>query len=397
MTNFIQPINPTVSAMADDKLLNFQMAVRDIPGLIRLTFGEPGFAVDDRIKNALHESVDADRSHYAESQGEKHLREAAVSYFNHLYHLNYAGEKNVIVTLGVTEAINVIFQTLLAPGDGLLVPEPAYGPYFASIDLAHAKRLTIDTTPDNFKLTPAAVEAAIANATVPVKAILMNYPNNPTGVTYTREEVQALAEVFEKHQLWVISDEIYSALTYDFEHVSFAEILPEQTVFLNGLSKSHAMTGYRVGFILAPEALIDEMQKVHGALAFAIPTFIQDASFQALSVVTDAPDDMRKIYKERRDRTVPKLLAAGFDVVTPEGAFYLFVKMPADLGSDGDAFALDLAQNGGVAIIPGSGFADNTRDYLRISYAADDIELDAGIERLLARVEQLRLAGMRFD
>ena len=234
------------------------------------------------------------------------------------------------------------------------------------------------------------IEEAVTSATVPVRAILMNYPTNPTGVTYSRDEIMALAEKFKKHKIWVISDEIYSVLTYDQEHVSFAEIIPEQTVYINGLSKSHAMTGYRVGFILGAADVIAEMQKVHGALTFAIPTFIQDAAVVALRDVTDAPFVMRDQYKARRDRILPQLQNLGFDVVSPEGAFYLFAKLPIDLGDDGDAFALKLAHEGKVAVIPGSGFGESAKAYIRISYAASDADLDEGMRRLTAYINELR-------
>ncbi|AFT81553.1 aminotransferase class I/II-fold pyridoxal phosphate-dependent enzyme [Leuconostoc carnosum] len=390
MTSSNQPLNPIITNMAPDKLLNFQQTVRDIPGVLKLTLGEPGFDVDDRIKQAATDAIINNRSHYAESQGELALRLEAVKYFNQTYHLNYQDENNVIVTLGVSEAINVVLNTLLGVDDGLLVPEPTYGPYFSSLRLAHGTKITIDTTKSHFKLTPEMVDQAVAQATVPVRAILMNYPTNPTGVTYSRDEIHALAEVFVKHNIWVISDEIYSVLTYDQEHVSFAEIIPEQTVYINGLSKSHAMTGYRVGFILGSANVIAEMQKVHGTLTFAIPTFIQDAALVALRDVTDTPLTMREVYKARRDRVVPKLQALGFDVVTPQGAFYLFAKLPADLGEDGDAFALKLAQEGKVAVIPGSGFSEAAKAYIRISYAASDADLDEGIHRLSTYIDQLR-------
>lgn len=390
MTSSNQPLNPIITNMAPDKLLNFQQTVRDIPGVLKLTLGEPGFDVDDRIKQAATDAITNNRSHYAEGQGELALRLEAVKYFNQTYHLNYQDENNVIVTLGVSEAINVVLNTLLGVDDGLLVPEPTYGPYFSSLRLAHGTKITIDTTKSHFKLTPEMVDQAVAQATVPVRAILMNYPTNPTGVTYSRDEIHALAEVFVKHNIWVISDEIYSVLTYDQEHVSFAEIIPEQTVYINGLSKSHAMTGYRVGFILGSANVIAEMQKVHGTLTFAIPTFIQDAALVALRDVTDTPLTMREVYKARRDRVVPKLQALGFDVVTPQGAFYLFAKLPADLGEDGDAFALKLAQEGKVAVIPGSGFSEAAKAYIRISYAASDADLDEGIHRLSTYIDQLR-------
>ncbi|WP_220739079.1 aminotransferase class I/II-fold pyridoxal phosphate-dependent enzyme [Leuconostoc miyukkimchii] len=390
MTNFIQPLNPLITEMAPDKLLAFQKTVRDIPDILKLTLGEPGFSVDERIKTAATEALNNNRSHYAESQGERELRVEAVKYFNAKYHLNYRDEDNVIVTLGVSEAINVVLNTLLGKNEGLLMPEPTYGPYFTSLDLAHGTKITIDTTPNRFKLTPQMIDEAVSSATVPVRAILMNYPANPTGVTYSRDEIIELAEMCKKHKLWIISDEIYSLLTYDQEHVSFSEIIPEQTIYINGLSKSHAMTGYRVGFILAAADVIAEMQKVHGALTFAVPTFIQDAALVALRDVNDTPIVMRDAYKARRDRILPQLQNLGFDVVSPEGAFYLFAKLPVDLGEDGDAFALKLAQEGKVAVIPGSGFSDAARAYIRISYAASDADLDEGMRRLVAYVNQLR-------
>lgn len=390
MTNFIQPLNPLITEMAPDKLLAFQKTVRDIPDILKLTLGEPGFSVDERIKTAATEALNNNRSHYAESQGERELRVEAVKYFNAKYHLNYRDEDNVIVTLGVSEAINVVLNTLLGKNEGLLMPEPTYGPYFTSLDLAHGTKITIDTTPNRFKLTPQMIDEAVSSATVPVRAILMNYPANPTGVTYSRDEIIELAEMCKKHKLWIISDEIYSLLTYDQEHVSFSEIIPEQTIYINGLSKSHAMTGYRVGFILAAADVIAEMQKVHGTLTFAVPTFIQDAALVALRDVDDTPIVMRDAYKARRDRILPQLQNLGFDVVSPEGAFYLFAKLPVDLGEDGDAFALKLAQKGKVAVIPGSGFSDAARAYIRISYAASDADLDEGMRRLVAYVNQLR-------
>lgn len=390
MTEFTPLLNSNITAMAPDKLLGFQEKVRDIPDLVRLTLGEPGFDVDERIKKAAINAVEQNRSHYSESQGERVLREAAVTYFNNTYHLNYTDERNVIVTSGVSEAINVVFNTLLNAGDGILIPEPAYGPYFSSIKLARGERITIDTATNNFKLTPQMIIEAVKNATVPVRAILMNYPTNPTGVTYSREELEALITVFKQENLWVISDEIYSVLTYNQEHVSLAELLPEQTIYINGLSKSHAMTGYRIGFILAQADVIQQMQKVHGALVFAVPTVIQDAALVALRDVQDTPLAMRDIYQHRRDFIVAQLEALDFDVVNPEGAFYVFAKLPADLGEDGDAFALKLANEGKVAVIPGSGFSDSAKAYIRISYAASDDVLKEGMARLKKYIDKLR-------
>ncbi|TPF02827.1 aspartate aminotransferase [Weissella paramesenteroides] len=381
---FVQPLNPKVTSLAADGLIGFQKKVRDIPDLLRLTFGEPGFNVDDAIKDAVISSIANDNSHYSDAQGERDLRQAAVKYYASRYNLPFESEDNVIVTVGASEAINVIFMTLLNENEGLIIPEPAYTPYTASLDLAHGKKITINTRPTDFKLTPELVAEAVEQANVPVKAILFNYPSNPTGVTYTREELQALADVFKRYHLWVISDEIYAQLTYDQAHVSLSSLLPEQSILMTGLSKSHAMTGYRIGFIIANQAFIDEAQKVHQALTFALPKFIQDGATVALTTAADVADDMRDVYKKRRDWLVPHLEELGFEVVNPEGAFYIFAKIPDDMGHDSEAFALDLAENGHVAVIPGSAFSEHTPEYIRISYAASDEDLQEAVRRMQA-------------
>jgi aminotransferase len=382
--NFIQPLNPIVTNLAPDGLLDFQLAVRDIPDLVRLTFGEPGFNVADPIKERIVQSVRDNQSHYADSQGERDLRTATVDYYNKKYNLNYAGEDNIIVTIGVSEAINVVFLTLLNDNEGVIVPEPAYPPYFASLDLARGKKISINTRPTDFKLTPEQVDEAMAFAKVPVKAILFNYPSNPTGVTYTEAELRALAEVFKKHKLWVISDEIYAQLTYDQVHVSLATMIPEQTILITGLSKSHAMTGYRIGFILADKAFIDYAQKVHGALTFSLPKILQDGALTAVTEAAEVADEMRDIYKRRRDWLTPHLEEMGFEVVNPEGAFYIFAKIPADMGQSGYDFAVELAQEAHVAIVPGDAFSEYTPEFVRISYAASDEDLAEAVKRMTA-------------
>lgn len=379
---FVQPLNTKVTSLVPDGLTGFQKQVRDIPDLLRLTFGEPGFNVDDNIKNAVIASIANNNSHYADAQGERDLRQAAAAYYSSRYDLPFDNEENVIVTVGVSEAINVIFMTLLNEGEGLMMPEPAYAPYSASLEIARGKKVAVNTRPTNFKLTPELVVQTIEESDVKIKAVLFNYPVNPTGVTYSREELEALADVFKKYHLWVISDEIYAQLTYDQEHVSMVGLLPEQSILLTGLSKSHAMTGYRIGFIIADKNFIDQAQKVHEALTFALPKFIQDGATVALTKSANVADGMRNIYKKRRDWMVPRLEALGFEIVPAEGTFYIFAKIPADMNQDSEAFAMDLAQNGHVAVIPGSAFSEYTPEYIRISYAASDEDLQEAIRRM---------------
>lgn len=223
-----------------------------------------------------------------------------------------------------------------------------------------------------------------------VKAVLFNYPTNPTGVTYSQAELRALADVFEKHQLWVISDEIYSQLTYDQAHYSMATLLPDQTIMITGLSKSHALTGYRLGFILGNEAFMIQAKKVHDTLMFSLPKILQDGALVAITEADDVVDEMKDVYQQRRDWLLPQLEAMGFEVIEPQGAFYMFAKIPEDFGDDGYAFALALAQEGKVGVIPGSAFSDTTRDYIRLSYAVSDQDLEIAVQRMNAFISMER-------
>lgn len=379
-----QPLNPLVTKLEPDRILTFQKSLSQYNNLVYLTFGEPGFASPAIVKEATKAAIDADRSHYGNSQGELALRKAALAYLKNRYDLDYPSIDNLIMTAGVTEGIQAIFKTLISPGDGLLIPDPAYGSYFAALSLAGGVALPINTAKANFKLTPELVDEAVKAATVPVRAILFNYPNNPTGVSYTLDELKALADCFEKHDLWVISDEIYAELTYEGTHHSMGKLLPERTIVVNGLSKSHAMTGYRLGLIAGPLGLIEEIQKVHGSSVFSLPTFIQDGATAAFEMSREDLAYMKRGYQERRDYAKKELEKMGFDVVSPRGAFYLYAKLPDRITEDSHAFALDLAKNAGVAIIPGTAFSlfDEAKRYVRLSYAADMTTLKEGLNRM---------------
>lgn len=381
-----QPINPLAQNLEPDRILTFQKSLSQFSDLVYLTFGEPGFATPEPVKAATKAAIDADRSHYGNSQGEPALREAALAYLADRYQLSYPSIDNLIMTAGVTEGIQAIFKTLLQEGDGLLIPDPAYGSYFAALSLAGGVVLPINTAKANFKLTPELVDEAMASAKVPVRAVLFNYPNNPTGVSYDLEELKALAACFERHDLWVISDEIYAELTYQGQHHSLGKLLPERTIVVNGLSKSHAMTGYRLGLIAGPSEIIQEIQKVHGSSVFSLPTFVQDGAVAAFQMSRDDLDYMRESYQERRDYVADELRALGFELVAPKGAFYLFAKLPDSIQMDSADFAMDLAKNGGVALIPGTAFSmfDEAKRYVRLSYAADMATLKAGLARLKA-------------
>ena len=271
------------------------------------------------------------------------VREAAAYFMKEKYHLTYQPGTEILVTVGATEAISASLLAILEQGDKVLLPAPIYPGYEPIITLAGAEPVYLDTRDNDFVLTPEMIEAAMAEHGEQVKAIILNYPSNPTGVTYNRQELQAIADVL-KIRHFVISDEIYSELTYDESHVSIAEMLRDQTILINGLSKSHAMTGWRIGFIFAPAILTAEIIKVHQYLVTAAATVSQKAAVRALIEGMHDAEIMKEEYRKRRDFVYEQMTQLGFEVARPNGAFYIFAKIPTGYEQDSMKFCIDLAQ-----------------------------------------------------
>ena len=248
----------------------------------------------------------------------------------------------------------------------------------------------MDTSANGFVLSPEMLKAAIAEHGDKIKAIVLNFPSNPTGVTYTAEEVQALADVLRDTNIIVISDEIYSELTYDAKHASMAKYLPEQTILLNGVSKSHAMTGYRIGFLAAPAPLVARLGLIHQFTITTATNSAMVAATEALSTAAGKQDtlDMKAEYQKRRDYVYDQMTQLGFTVPKPNGAFYIFAKIPAELSQDDVAFARDLAYKNKLALIPGSAFGPGGEGYVRISYAASMTTLQEAMKRLGEYIEE---------
>ncbi len=284
MTDVSQRFNKEVYQIAVSLIRKFDERVSGIPDILKLTLGEPDFNTPDHVKNAGVQAIEQNYSHYSGMAGLTDVREAASLFFKKKkYQLSYDPLSEVLVTIGATEAISASLLAILEPGDKVLLPAPIYPGYEPVIQLAHATPIYLDTTANDFVLSPEMLEAALIEHGDQVKAVILNYPSNPTGVVYSREEVQALAEVLKKYPVFVVSDEIYSELSYDAPHVSIAEYLPEQTILINGLSKSHAMTGWRIGFIFAPVALTAQIIKVHQYLVTAASTISQKSSCKSVS------------------------------------------------------------------------------------------------------------------
>ena len=367
----------------------FDQSISSIPGVLRLTLGEPDFTTPDHVKEAAKAAIDANESHYTGMSGLLELRQAASQFVNEKYNLSYDPETEILVTIGATEALSATLTAILEEGDKVLLPAPAYPGYEPIVNLVGAEIVEIDTTENDFVLTPEMLEKAILEQGNQLKAVILNYPANPTGVTYSREQMAALANVLKKYDVFVVCDEVYSELTYTEQpHVSIAEFLPEQTIVINGLSKSHAMTGWRLGFTFAPAAFTAQLIKSHQYLVTAANTMAQFAGVEALTACKDDAEPMKREYIERRDYIIEKMTELGFKIIKPDGAFYIFAKIPADYNQDSFAFLKDFAQKKAVAFIPGAAFGQYGEGYVRLSYAASMDTIKEAMKRLKEYMEE---------
>ena len=374
-------MNARVKALAPSDILGFNKEIAGIDGIVKLTLGEPDFFTPEHVKQAGIQAIQDNRSHYTESRGMPSLRKAAADYLRAKYELDYDPNTQMVITAGATGGIFSGLTAMINPGDTVILPTPIFPLYIPIAQLSGAKTVFVDTSDDDFILKPDKLEAAVENSEGPVKALVLNYPTNPTGVTYAREDLEALAQVARKHDFFVLSDEIYAELTYQGTHVSMGTILPEQTVVLSGVSKSHAMTGWRVGIAAGPADVIDQISKVNEFSITSVTTNAQYAAQEALTKGMNDTDPMREAYRKRRDYLVKALPEVGLDVIDPKGAFYIFARLPEGM-RDSWSFVYDLARKAKVAVIPGASFGPGGEGYVRISYAASMEDLHTAVERI---------------
>ena len=381
--------NKNLAKIEVSLIRQFDQSISSIPGVLRLTLGEPDFTTPDHVKEAAKAAIDANESHYTGMSGLLELRQAASQFVNEKYNLSYDPKTEILVTIGATEALSATLTAILEEGDKVLLPAPAYPGYEPIVNLVGAEIVEIDTTENDFVLTPEMLEKAILEQGNQLKAVILNYPANPTGVTYSREQMAALADVLKKYDVFVVCDEVYSELTYTEQpHVSIAEFLPEQTILINGLSKSHAMTGWRLGFTFAPATFTAQLIKSHQYLVTAANTMAQFAGVEALIAGKDDAEPMKREYIERRDYIIEKMTELGFKIIKPNGAFYIFAKIPADYNQDSFAFLKDFAQKKAVAFIPGAAFGQYGEGYVRLSYAASMDTIKEAMKRLKEYMEE---------
>ncbi|MFT8669774.1 MAG: aminotransferase class I/II-fold pyridoxal phosphate-dependent enzyme [Liquorilactobacillus hordei] len=360
----------------------FDDEISKIPGIVKLTLGEPYFNTPDHIKMAGIKAIIDNQTHYAPNRGIAELREAISEYLQCHYAVSYNPENQIIVTNGATEAISTAMNSFLGQGDVVLCPSPAFGLYRNLAKINGAKYIEIDTENDNYKLTPEKLKSYLNKYQASVKILVLNYPNNPTGVSYSEIEIKELADVLKKYSIFVLSDEIYSELVYQKKHVSIAYYLPEQTFLVNGVSKSYAMTGWRVGYLCGPRKIITNLIKLHQANVATIGTINMIAATEGLINGENDIKKMRAEYEKKQEFVCECLKKIGYSFIPADGAFYVYVKLPHDFQGSSIDYARVLAKKAHVAVIPGAAFAKEDQKYFRISYATSDDNLTSAMKRL---------------
>ncbi|MEX1010191.1 MAG: aminotransferase class I/II-fold pyridoxal phosphate-dependent enzyme [Chthoniobacterales bacterium] len=369
---------------------DFFEIVQSMHDVISLGIGEPDFVTPWHIREAALFSLEKGRTGYTSNLGLPKLREAIAAYVSRKFHLDYHASSEVLVAVGVSEAIDIALRALLNPGDEVLYHEPCYVSYNPSVTLAHGKAVAVPVhEKDDFQLRPDELAKRI---TPKSKILLLNFPTNPTGATMSRQALVPIAELCVKHDLIVLSDEIYAELTHDgAEHVSIATLpgMRERTVFLHGLSKGWAMTGFRIGYACAPAPLIEAMMKIHQYAILCAPTMTQDAAIEALEHGDAAVAHMHEKYQLRRNFIVAALNDMGLPCPTPRGAFYVFVDIrPTGLTSR--EFSLRLLEDKKVAVVPGTAFGKDGEGFVRCSYATSLEQIKIAMQRMAEFVSELK-------
>lgn len=378
-------VNSKVKQIELSGIRKFFNMVADIEDVISLTIGQPDFETPEHVKNAGIDAILANYTTYTHNAGFYELREAACHFVEKKYGLTYSPENEVIVTVGASQAIDCTFRTLLEEGCEVIIPSPVYPGYEPLIKLAGGDPIYVDTTNNQFKLTADLIAPYINENT---RCIVLPYPSNPTGVTLSEDELKDIAELVRNKNIFVLSDEIYSELNYGKQHHSIARFLREQTIVINGLSKSHSMTGWRIGLLFAPESVTKHLLKVHQYNVSCATSIAQKAAYEALTSGIDDADQMKEAYEERLEYVYHRLVKMGFEVVKPDGAFYLFPSIKKFNQSSFD-FALSLVRHAGVALVPGSAFSEFGEGYVRLSYAYSMEQLVEAMDRIEKYLESL--------
>ena len=383
------PLSDTIVQIKPSGIRKFFDIVSEMKDAISLGVGEPDFETPWHIRDEGIYSLEKGRTFYTSNAGLKELKIEICNYLKRRYDLSYHYENEVLVTVGGSEAIDIAMRAMVNPGDEVLIPQPSYVSYEPCALLTGAKPVIINLKHENqFRLTAQELEEAITEKT---KLLVLPFPNNPTGAIMERKDLEEIAEVIKKHDIFVISDEIYSELCYTDQHVSIANIegMQERTILITGFSKSYAMTGWRLGYACGPKEIIEQMTKIHQFCIMCAPTTSQYAAVEALKNGDEDVQNMREAYNQRRRYLVHAFKEMGLECFEPFGAFYMFPCIK-EFGMTSDEFATRFLMEEKVAVVPGTAFGDCGEGFIRISYAYSLDNLKLAIGRLQHFVEKLR-------
>ena len=383
------PLSKTIKTIEPSGIRKFFDLVSEMDDAISLGVGEPDFDTPWHIRDEGIYSLEKGRTFYTSNAGLKDLKIEIAKYLDRRFDLHYDYNKEIFVTVGGSEAIDLTMRAMLDPGDEVLIPQPSYVSYVPCCVLANGTPVIIELKAENeFRLTAEELEAAITPKT---KLLVMPLPNNPTGAVMERADLEAVAEVVKKHDLYVLSDEIYCELTYLENHVSIASLpgMKERTIVVNGFSKSHAMTGWRLGYACGPAPILKQMLKIHQFAIMCAPTTSQYAAIEALRNGDEDVAMMREQYDARRRYLMQRFKEMGLDCFEPFGAFYVFPCIK-EFGMTSDEFANRLLQTKKVAVVPGTAFGRSGEGFLRISYAYSLEDLKVALERVEEFITELR-------
>ncbi len=374
-------ISKRVDALAPSGIRAFFDLVLGMKDVISLGVGEPDFVTPWHIREQAIKSLEDGFTSYTSNKGTDQLRRAIAAFLKKRYDLVYDPQEEILITVGVSEALDLAMRAILNPGDKILIPEPYYVAYGPTVELAGGQVVYIKTRlQDGFKVTPQQIDEAFTQG---VRGILLNYPANPTGASYSRKELEALSRVIKKHDMLVISDEIYDELTYDFDHTPIAVLkgMQDRVIYLNGFSKAYAMTGFRIGYVCGPADIVGAMTKIHQYTMLCAPITGQMAALEALKNPLPDVQAMKKEYDRRRRFIVRALNDIGLKCHMPQGAFYVFPSVKSTGESSVD-FARNLLRQKKVAVVPGVAFGQCCRDHVRISYASSFDNLKEAVLRM---------------
>lgn len=383
------PLSKKVETIQPSGIRKFFDIVSEMEDVISLGVGEPDFDTPWHIRDEGIYTLEKGRTFYTSNSGLKELRVAIAEYLRRRFEVSYDPLHEILVTVGGSEGIDVALRAMLDPGDEVLIPEPCYVSYVPCVVLADGVPVTIELKEENqFRLTKEGLLAAITDKT---KILVMPFPNNPTGGVMRREDLEEIAQVCIEKDIYVLSDEIYSELTYGADHVSIASLpgMKERTLLINGFSKSYAMTGWRLGYICGPQVIVEQMTKIHQFAIMCAPTNSQYAAVEALRHGDADVAQMRTAYDQRRRYLMHAFKEMGLSCFEPFGAFYVFPCIK-EFGMSSDEFATRLLEEEHVAVVPGSAFGACGEGFVRISYAYSLENLKLAMERLSRFVGHLR-------